>query len=790
MEQVSITPEVGDLFPFALDPFQLQAAEAIAEGRNAVVTAPTGSGKTVVAEFAVHQALANGQRCFYTTPLKALSNQKFNDFVSLLGAQRVGLLTGDVSIRRDAEVVVMTTEVYRNMLYGTTHGDVGRNLARVRSIILDECHYMNDQDRGTVWEESIIYTPDSIQLVGLSATISNATELADWISSIHRDTELINTDFRPVPLRHYYFHKDQIHRLFSKGSRINPKLLRLRPPRRPGSRRRREKIKKVELRDVLHTLQRKDLLPAIFFVFSRRGCEQALKDTAGALKLSKDHRRELNGELERALRDAPTLARHPHLPFLRRGLAVHHAGQLPVWKSLVEHLFQKGLIGGVFATETLAAGINMPARTTVICAISKFSGDGHRLLTGSEFLQMSGRAGRRGMDEVGHVVVLSHPKEEVTSATALARAEPEPLESNFRPSYGMVLNLLERQGMEQVKQILERSFGQFLADSRLEERQDQLRAYDQKLVELHRPLCPGELGDQRRFRRLRDKFRAVKRQTRAIAAGGDDPEVKAELEVLGRRRETLKAELDASPCHKCPVFDPCASQRQQARQMERDRKQLSKRLRGAKTPYWQQFQCLVAVLQERGYLKGENPTEAGKMAAALRATNVLFLSEVAASGMLEELQPFQLAAVLTALVTESSRRLGRYDSPELSADTARVLHGCSRLALDLEKVQKRHRADIPIELNGYFSGLTEAWVQGCDWNDLEEMSGLEPGDIMRMFRRTLDVCRQFSHARGVTPRLREMCSLVEQGLARDEVQESLHYLRLPEELQSGDLEED
>lgn len=785
-----MTAEIQELFPFTLDPFQIQAAEAIAEGRNVVVTAPTGSGKTVVAEFAVSQALGNDQRCFYTTPLKALSNQKFHDLRRQLGNDRVGLLTGDVSVNRGADVVVMTTEVYRNMLYGTTLGDVGRNLARVRSIILDECHYMNDAERGTVWEESIIYSPESIQLVALSATVANPRELTDWIGSIHRDTELVHTDYRPVPLRFYYFHQARLYKMFARGDNsINPKLLRLRPPRRQGHGRRRERVKKTELKDVVKELSRKDMLPAIFFVFSRRGCEQALRDTHGSLSMSKEHRRRLHDEIDRVVAESPTLARHPHLRSLRKGLAVHHAGQLPVWKSLVEHLFQQGLIGAVFATETLAAGINMPARTTVICAISKYSGDGHRILTGSEFLQMSGRAGRRGMDEVGHVVIVSHPKEEVTAASALARAKSEPLESNFRPSYGMVLNLLERQSLEQVKQLLERSFGQFLADSRVEGQQERIRRLDQRLIELADPLCSDELGDQRRFRRLRDKYRAALKQTRALANAGDRELLEPELEILKQRRESLKGEIEKSPCNRCPVYDPCARQRQELRQAERDRRLLARKMQHASTPYWSQFKSLVGVLQERRYLEGEQPSETGRMAASLRATNVLFLAEIISSGVLEELEPPQLGGLLTALVTESGRRLGHYDRPPVDRKTHWAVRRCEILAEELDEVQERHGAETPFELNSYFSGLTEAWIRGARWEALQDMSGLEPGDIMRMFRRTLDLCRQFRHARGVPPQLSEQCAIVEQGLARDEVLESLNYLQGPTENGSEEEEE-
>lgn len=780
--------DAQELFSFPLDEFQLQAAEAIAAGQNVVVTAPTGSGKTVVAEYAVYRALEQGLRCFYTTPLKALSNQKFHDFCRSLGEDRVGLLTGDVSVRRDAPVIVMTTEVYRNMLYGTTLGDVGRNLAGVETVILDECHYMNDAERGTVWEESIIYTPASIQLVGLSATIANARELADWIGTIHRDTELIETDHRPVPLRFFYFHRSSLYKLLAKdGRRINPRLLRLAPPKRPGRRRggrpqRREE--KVAMAEVVAQLSKQDMLPAIFFVFSRRGCEKAMREARGSLRLPREHRRELNREIDRAIEANESLGRHPHLSLLREGLSVHHAGVLPAWKALVEHLFGLGLIPVVFATETLAAGINMPARTTVISAISKYSGDGHRPLTGSEFLQMSGRAGRRGMDPVGNVVILYHPKEDVHHAAMLARAKAEPLESNFRPSYGMVLNLLERRTLEQSKELIEKSFGQFLAElSNLAQNEEEAEL-SRRADRLAEPLCPSELGDQRHYRRMRERYQTALKQTRALAKARGQDQLEEERQRLKQRRESLRQEFETSPCHKCPEFGPCREQEEEKRQVARELRRLRRHRERATTPYWEQFQRLVGVLQERQYLNGETPTEMGLMAASFRATNVLFLAELVASGVIEELQPAQVAGLVTALVSESGRRQGHLFRPPVSRKLQWAVRRLELLAEELEELQDRHQVDVSLDHNAFFSGMTEMWAGGADWLAIEDLTGLEPGDILRTLRRTLDVCRQFAHSRGVPAQVSELSAEAEHSIARDEVWDSLNFLSRPEEAEA------
>ncbi len=770
--------DITTLFPFELDAFQLEAIEAIERDQNLILCAPTGSGKTAVAEYAIAKALAEGRRCFYTTPLKALSNQKFQDFSRRLGEDKVGLLTGDISVRREAPVVVMTTEVYRNMLYGTNLGDVGKNLAGVQSVILDECHYMNDAERGTVWEESIIYSPRQIQLIGLSATVANAEELAAWISTIHRQTHLVKTDFRPVPLRHFYFHRDVLYRLLTSEGRVNPKLFRLQDQR--GKRKRkgnRSSGAKPSADAVVSSLSRKEMLPAIYFVFSRKGCERALLESIGSLKLPKSVRTTLRQKIAEALESHPSFERHPHLSALYQGLAVHHAGVLPAWKSLVENLFCQGLIQVVFATETLAAGINMPARTTVIQAVSKYSGDGHRLLTGSEFLQMSGRAGRRGMDEVGNVVICHHPAEKVAPAVALAQACAEPLESNFRPSYGMVLNLLQRHSLEQARRLVEKSFGQFLADQQLETSQGEVGQLRRELERLSAPLCPGPLGDLKAYRKLRERYRTCLKQTRALAAGAD-PAVVTERERLGQLRVQLRNEFQASPCHQCPVQDPCRRQGRERRQVSRDLRLLERQGWGTEVPYWEQFQRLVSVLTEARYLEDEKPTEVGEMAAQFRATNVLFLAEVVCSGLLDKLRPAELAGVITALITEDSRRVDQADRPPLSRAAAEAIHRLELLAEQVFDLQERHFVEVPLELNGGLAGLTEGWARGGEWEGLERSTGLAAGDIIRVLRRTLDVCRQFGYSRGVPERVSELCRQAERRIARDEVKESLTFLTL------------
>src|SRR5574344_1598625 len=453
-------------FPFELDDFQKDACNCISDGKSVVVCAPTGAGKTVIAEHAIHCALQEGTRVFYTTPLKALSNQKFNDFSSKYGADKVGLLTGDSTFNRDAQIVVMTTEVFRNMLYCTNFGSISDNMQKVKYVVLDEVHYMNDEQRGTVWEESIIYCPTNIQIIALSATVANADKLTEWINTVHAKTELVDTDFRPVPLRFYYFDSskpDDILPLLTPSGQLNSKI----KPEKKLRFKDRKRVQRSVVKDVVNALHRKNMLPAIYFTFSRKKCDEQMEKCSSLCLVTPQEQREIKAMVDEYLAENPYLNNNKHIEYILNGVASHHAGLLPGWKVLVEKLFQKGLIKVVFATETLAAGINMPARSTVISSISKRTDSGHRLLTANEFLQMSGRAGRRGMDKVGYVTVVGTMFQTPDEVAELVLSASNPLESRFSPSYSMVLNLLQRFNLEEAKELIMKSFGYFSSGTRL-----------------------------------------------------------------------------------------------------------------------------------------------------------------------------------------------------------------------------------------------------------------------------------------------------------------------------------
>ncbi len=518
-------------FPFELDRFQHEAIASLNAGSSVVVCAPTGSGKTLIGEYAIYRALSHRKRVFYTTPLKALSNQKLRDFREKFGFDAVGLLTGDVSINRDAPIIVMTTEIFRNMLYGTPIGQVGISLTDVEAVVLDECHYMNDRQRGTVWEESIIYCPHEVQLVALSATVANSDQLTNWLNHVHGPTDLIYSDFRPVPLEfHYCTPKGLFPLLNDTKDKINPRLSK---SRKKGSKDR-GKAGKPEAPSISFTLSQlreRDMLPAIYFIFSRRGCDKAVSEVGDIWLANNEESQILREQIDDFLSRNPEAGRSGQVAPLYRGIAAHHAGILPAWKMLVEELFQQGLIKVVFATETLAAGINMPARTTVISTLSKRTDSGHRLLNASEFLQMAGRAGRRGMDLRGHVVSLQTPYEGAKEAAYLATSQPDPLVSQFTPSYGMVLNLLQTHTLEQARELVERSFGQYMANLHLQPNYREIAELRAEIARLQTQIAAVDLQEMAIYEKLRQRLKVERQILRTLQEQAQE-ERQAQLIVM------------------------------------------------------------------------------------------------------------------------------------------------------------------------------------------------------------------------------------------------------------------
>ncbi|XP_020520261.1 DExH-box ATP-dependent RNA helicase DExH15 chloroplastic isoform X2 [Amborella trichopoda] len=553
--------DIISIYDFPIDKFQCLAIQAFLRGSSVVVSAPTSSGKTLIAEAAATATVTKGRRLLYTTPLKALSNQKFREFRETFGESSVGLLTGDSVINKDSQILIMTTEILRNMLYQSV-GMIaeGSRLFQVDVIVLDEVHYLSDISRGTVWEEIVIYCPKEVQLICLSATVANPEELAGWIGQIHGPTELITSTKRPVPLNWHFSLKNSLLPLLDeKGTKMNKKLSLAHLQRyalgamsyreeglgrrkaRKGERERSygtiptdfgesslsendiniiRRSQVPQVRDTLRHLRARDMLPAIWFIFSRKGCDAAVQYLEECMLLDDCEMDEVGLALKKFRTQYPDAIREVAVRGLMRGVAAHHAGCLPLWKSFIEELFQRGLIKVVFATETLAAGINMPARTAVIASLSKKIDTGRILLSSNELLQMAGRAGRRGIDKQGHVVLIQTPFEGVEECCKLLFAGPEPLVSQFTASYGMVLNLLAganvtrgskeadvlkvfRAGrtLEEARQLVEQSFGNYVGSNVMVAAKEELSRIEGEIE-----MLTVEVSDEAVDRKSREKL--------------------------------------------------------------------------------------------------------------------------------------------------------------------------------------------------------------------------------------------------------------------------------------------
>jgi len=731
-------------FPFELDDFQKEACETIDKGESVVVCAPTGAGKTVIAQHAIHRALENNCRIFYTTPLKALSNQKFYDFGEKYGYDKVGLLTGDTSINRNAQIVVMTTEVFRNMLYGTNFGAVADNLKDVKYIVLDEVHYMNDEQRGTVWEESIIYCPTNIQIIALSATVANCDELTNWINTVHSKTKLVNTDFRPVPLRFYYFDSSQPFKLLpllTPNGKLNNKIR----PEKPQWAKGKDKRKKSYVKQIILNLAEQNMLPAIYFTFSRKKCDEQMEKCSGLGLNTKEEQIKIKEFIDEFIADNPHLYGNKHIEYLIQGVASHHAGLLPAWKNLVEKLFQQGLIKVVFATETLAAGINMPARTTVISATSKRTDSGHRMLTANEFLQMSGRAGRRGMDEVGYVVIVGTSFQSPEEVAQLVLSDSNPLESKFSPSYSMVLNLLQRFSLEEAKELILKSFGYYSSDYRVKPILTQLEAYDKELAE-RAFVCPNKLPDESiaeydklRFIYVQNRqtYKKILKQEKAKRR-----ELSADVLEFGRRNKEELHKMQEFACDRCKFYKKHSKNIEVINRILSKKKKLEKEVEKQKDIYWNKFLAHRAILEEYGYLKNDYPLEQGKMTSQIRSDNELFLAEIILSGILEPLKPSELAGVICSITTEDTRSETPYIP--FSEKVRKSLNKIRDIKKKLYKIQTRYDIDTPININPDYSSLIELWVEGAEWETVTEQFDLSEGDIVRAFKRVVDVLRQLT----------------------------------------------
>ena len=741
-----------ETFDFELDSFQIEACFAIEEGKGVLVAAPTGAGKTIVGEFAAYLAVEQNKKCFYTTPIKALSNQKYQEFVERFGEDRVGLLTGDNSVNSDAEILVMTTEVLRNMLYTNSS-----SLLNLGYVVMDEVHYLADKFRGAVWEEVLIHLMESVQVISLSATVSNAEEFGEWLQAVRGDTAVIVSENRPVPLYQHVLIGNRLIDLFNDDGTVNQALFkserealrRIRTPRHKG---RFDDENKLNRAEVIEKLQSNQMLPVITFIFSRQGCDSAVKQCLSAnLRLtSTEERDEIRTTASKYTstidsEDLELLGHHEWLAALERGIAAHHAGLLPVFKSCVEELFQRGLLKAIFATETLALGINMPARTVLLEKLSKWNGEAHVPITPGEYTQLTGRAGRRGIDIEGNAVVTWSPTVDSASAAGLAATRTYPLRSSFSPTYNMSINLLERYGRDRARNSLKSSFAQFQADRAVVGLDRQIRKNNEAIKEYQtETLC--HLGNFAEYAKIRREIKQA--ETLISKRGRIDNKQRAHLEQeISGYRKTLRQH----PCHACNEREAHARIAERADRLIKENEGLSARVDNRTNVIAKTFDRVTQVLAKLGYLHEDAVTPTGKMLSKIYAESDLAIAETINSGLLEKLSDIELAAVLSVFIFESRKP----EAPKIpNSQVQEALKEVVSIWSKLHNLESEYDVKTQREPDFGFCWIAFRWGSGHGLNSVLRNSDLSVGDFVRAIKQLIDLLNQVA---GAKLELREKC---------------------------------
>ena len=839
-------------YPYAFDDFQARSIDALVEGRSVLVAAPIGSGKTVVGEFSAWLAMQRRRRCFYTSPIKALTNQKYGDFVAQYGPDEVGLLTGDNSINGSGRVICMTTEVLRNMIY-----EDSPDLDSLEYVVLDEVHYLQNPYRGAVWEEILIHLPVDVKIVSLSATVSNAEEVAEWIQTLRGPTEVVIEERRPVEIKQWYFVSDELLPMFvekpSGESVPNPRARdfdrrsRRHPRSRPerGGHRPREKRARIPLRtEVVDRLNGEGMLPAIYFIFSRKGCDLAVRQCLqdGVTLTSPEERAAIReyadmrvAELDPGELDV--LGYSEWAEGLARGIAAHHAGMIPPFKETVEELFSRGLVKVAFATETLALGINMPARSVVIESLMKFTGEKHEQMTAGEYTQLSGRAGRRGIDAVGHCVVLHQRYTPFDALSRLATTRTYPLQSSFRPSYNMTVNLVRNYEQDEAEHLVNSSFAQFQADRdvvRVERARERSAAYlasyrermachvgnfpeyweiaqklrkrdeggtrrgveaAKRMADAMSRLRPGDvievfggrrrgryavlrMSDSRSERGLRllalSESRSVVRlgphdlvdpprrigrvdinpgfhsrdpaERRKLARQLTEMEV-AEMPSLledGRASKevrVLERAVESHPCHSCPDLARHIHYAERAARLEREVEGMDRRIKRRTGTLARQFERVLAVLEQMGYVYRWQLTTKGELLTNVYNEADLLVVEALETDVFGELDPPELAAVLSSLVYETRGPDAPVRAEMPTAAAGAAYRDIVRLWKRIKREESERGVDLTREPDPGFAERAYRWARGRPLEDVLEPDD-PPGDFVRSTKQLIDLCRQ------------------------------------------------
>jgi ATP-dependent RNA helicase HelY len=771
--------------PWPLDPFQVEAIEKLEAHQGVLVAAPTSAGKTVIADYAIFRALETDARAIYTTPLKALSNQKFRDYKRRYGEGYVGLVTGENTINPAAPIVVMTTEVLRNLIY-----EDRERLDRVRYVILDEIHYIDDFPRGAVWEEIIVQAPSHIKLIGLSATISNFEEVAGWMTEQRGDVATVVVHQRPVELKLWLALRNQFLPLLDPDGR---------PVRDTWARAQADTVAEYRLarlrgtpeNDLLAVVERlrdRDFVPAIYFIFSRRGCREALVRCG-------EHGLDLTSPQEKARIEAFVEARLGQIPdddeaalyrevlrtdALKRGLAMHHAGMLPYLKELIEELFQQGLIKVVFATETLSLGIHMPARAVVISSFTKFDGVNFASLTSGELTQLMGRAGRRGIDPVGHGVILKEPDVEIGTIYEAAVGEEMTVVSKFAPTYNMALNLLRFYPPAQVDQLMDRSFGQYQRRNALSQLDDRVGILRRRLQDLEAepsPCCSErtiasylhskEAVDSLRGRLRRDR-RGKGRGARGRRGGGRR---EAGAASDAERREELRswvARRDQLPCGTCPHLAEHTAHHQEVRRLQVQVRSAEQETEQSAGEYRRRMAAIRGILTDLGFLQDSTPTPKGLLASRIYGENSLIITQAIEDGWLQELAPAELAATLVMVTAEDRGRDRLRARPRFPNSEVALAHKRLRVIFFRFSGREKDRGEDTFRpLSTDYVEFTYQWASGVPLTEMVPPSGVDLGDAIKALKGLYSALRQIEWAVPDRPAFHDLVRKSRASLERD-----------------------
>ena len=743
-----------------LDRFQEDAIAAINRDNSVIVTAPTGAGKTVIAEYAVEKCIQENRRVIYTAPIKALSNQKYRDFYAEYG-DKIGIVTGDVVLNPYAQVLLMTTEIFRNTIF-----DNIERLDDVSYVIFDEIHYINDIARGTVWEESLIFAPQHIKFVCLSATIPNIAHFAEWMQSVREiDIEVVEELNRPVPLEHYLYYADYGIGTTKHIATVQQKAVQAQQTKawreKKDDKKRALPTDMIEAR-LLPYLHRENRLPCLYFCFSRKGCEaNALYYADGSHPnlLKKSQKTEILAKFDALCAQFDIVEEKDSAEFRRlvsRGIAYHHAGMLPTLKEVVERLFTSGLIQLLFTTETFAVGINMPACTVVFDSLEKFDGIGFRYLKSREYHQMAGRAGRRGIDTIGYVYAQIQPlyadADEIRKVVA---DKIEPIESQFNLSYSSILNLYEKYG-DDIYDVYTMSLSNHQNYSRIAELNTQIKTLDDRCKALPRPTCIHDGVDgteqiEMHYRLKRQTDQALRRFQVDLA------KIKAETRGKKRRKQRIKrlapihkqikkiqAGSAKSLCDGCHQLNQCTARYKKIRREEQRVQKLKKQTNVIENYPRLQIAARLKVLKALGYIEEQRVLSRGNTASHLYGYE-LQLTQLLFSGFFERLTEDEINCLMVAIVSEP--RKDGYYKPLKNARLLGALDAVNHEISRIQRLEVRHKvAEGTPMLELRLCTAMLAWSRGCEFDKLENYADIDAGDFVRTFRLVIDQLRQIRRA--------------------------------------------